>query len=577
MQADGADMRTRVLAASILASAGLVCAQPGGQSAGPARPAETVELRGRVLSGRRGVPVRGAKVAVTARERENVSAFTRFNGSFVIENAPVGDYEIGVAASGYELWQKRIRIPSGRPLDGLDLRINRSAVITGRVLDEDGRAVVGATVEALREQFLEGRLRWRDQSSRMTRFQGGFRTDDRGVYRIFGLSAGEYVIAVRPTEEPGLDGQLRFDTAPGYFPNAGSLSGAARVEVDWGEEKQGIDVRLVKAPPTSAHGRVSSPDARISCSPCRFEVYRWDGSAVRMVGSRSTTEQGSFSLFGLPPGQYVAVARLYDRRAGSQAFGRQPFAVSEGRVEAVEVEALAERDIVGRLVLVDPPDSVGDESGAWSSRIRLEADNLDPTETRPIRGMFAKVEGMGGEGPFELTAVPGRYRLIAFGPKGAYVEGIEIDGRPVPGSKLTVPRNGISGDVVVTMSFATGTVRGTVRELEDGESTGALLGKGGLLPPASTVRLLPAGEGPPAHPRLYGRVREGGFEITAVPPGEYEAFAFPDRAGYSIEDPRYRKKLARYGGKVEVKSGETAVLDLQALPTREQFGQEGLR
>ena len=183
-------------------------------------------------------------MAVTAREREKVSAFTRFNGSFVIENAPVGDYEIGVAASGYELLQKRIRIPSGRPLDGLDLRINRSAVITGRVLDEDGRAVVGATVEALQEQFLEGRLRWRDQSSRMTRFHGGFRTDDRGVYRIFGLPAGEYVIAVRPSEEPGLDGRLRFATAPGYFPNAGSLSGAARVTVEWGEEKQGIDVRL---------------------------------------------------------------------------------------------------------------------------------------------------------------------------------------------------------------------------------------------------------------------------------------------------------------------------------------------
>ena len=279
-------MSTRVLAASILASAGLVCAQPAGQSAGPPRPAETVELRGRVLSGRRGVPVRGAKVAVTARERENASAFTRFNGSFVIENAPVGDYEIGVAASGYELLQKRIRIPSGRPLDGLDLRINRSAVITGRVLDEDGRAVVGATVEALQEQFLEGRLRWRDQSSRMTRFHSGFRTDDRGVYRIFGLPAGEYVIAVRPSEEPGLDGRLRFATAPGYFPNAGSLSGAARVTVEWGEEKQGIDVRLVKAPPTSAHGRVSSPDARISCSPCRFEVYRRDGSSVSQAGRK---------------------------------------------------------------------------------------------------------------------------------------------------------------------------------------------------------------------------------------------------------------------------------------------------
>ncbi len=570
-------MKTRVLAASILAWAGWLYAQPGGPATDPAQPAETTEVRGRVLSAQSGGPVRGAKVAITAREREKVSVFTRFNGSFVIENAPAGDHGVGVAASGYGLLHKRIRIPSGRPLDGLDLRINRSAIITGRVLDENGRAVVGARVEALREQFLEGRARWRDQGSRIARGQGGFRTDDRGVYRIFGLSAGEYLIAVRSKEKPGLDGQLRFATAPGYFPNAESLSGAARIKVEWGEEKQGIDVRLVTPPPTSAHGRVLSTDARLSCSACRFEVYRRDGRSVRHVGSRSTTAQGLFSLFGLPVGRYIAVARLFDRRTGSQAFGRQPFTVSEGTVEAVEIEAHAERDIVGRLVLLAPPDSVGDESGAWSSQIRLEADFLDPTETRRTRGMFGKVKGMGMEGPFELTAFPGQYRLMVMGLKGAYVEGIEIDGHRVKGSKLTVPLSGISGDVIVTMSFATGTVRGTVRESEDGESSVDFLAKGGLRPPASTVRLLPAKEGSPSHRRLLGRVRQGGFEITGVPPGEYEAFAFPDRAGYSIEDPRYRRKLARHGKKVEVKTGETAALDLQALPTLEQFDREGLR
>ena len=570
-------MRTHVLAASILAWAGLLHAQPGGPAADPAQPAETTEVRGRVLSAQSGGPVRGAKVAITTDARETVSVFARFDGSFVIDNAPVGDYEIGVAASGYELLRKRIRIPPGRPLDGLDLRINRSAIITGRVLDENDRAVVGARVEALQETFIEGRARWQDRGSRITRGQGGFRTDDRGVYRIFGLSAGEYLIAVRPKEKPGMDGQLRFDTAPGYFPNAESLSGAARIKVEWGEEKQGIDVRLVTAPPTSAHGRVLSTDARLSCSACRFEVYRRDGRSVRRVGSRTTTGQGLFSLFGLPAGRYIAVARLFDRRTSSQAFGRQPFTVSEGKVEAIKIEAQAERDIVGRLVLLDPPDSVGDESGAWSSQIRLEADFLDPTQTRRSRGMFGKVKGMGMEGPFELTAFPGRYRLMVMGLKGAYVEGIEIDGRPVTGSKLTVPLSGISGDVIVTMSFATGTVRGTVRESQDGESSVAFLAKGGLLPPGSTVRLLPAKEGSPSHRRLLGRVREGGFEITGVPPGEYEAFAFPDGAGYSIEDPKYRQKLAHHGKRVEVKTGETAVLNLQALPTLEQFDRVGLR
>lgn len=561
-------MRTLALAASIFVSASSLYAQPrGGPSAQPAEPVETTEVRGRVVSAQTRVTVKGAKVAITTDARKTVSAFVRFDGSFVIENAPVGDHSIGVGAAGYELLRTRVRVSAGQPLEGLDLRINRSPIITGRILDENDRPVVGAKVEVLQEVFQNGRSQLVAQGARAAR--GTFRSDDRGIYRVFGLSAGEYFISVSPKTEPAPDGQLRMATSPRYFANAESLSDATPVALSWGEENQGIDIRLAPAPPTSAHGRVLTAEPGPFCRRCRIEIYRRDGKAVKQIGSRTTTEQGLFSLFGLPPGDYVAVTHIFDRTTSSQGFGRQPFTVSEGKVEAIVVEAFGENPVAGRLVLRDPPDTIGEKNGAWSTQVRLQPDSTDPTQARRSRGMFTQANGTGTEAPFELAVFPGQYGFMVGGLRGGYVERIEVGGRPVEGPKLTVPAGGIAGDVVVTISFKTGTVQGTVREAEDGESTGpasSLASTGGLLPPGVRVRLLPAEEGSIAGRWLGGRVKDGAFEVPAVPPGEYTAFAYPDAAGYSIEDPKYRKKLARFGKRVEVKAGDTSVLTLEALP-----------
>ena len=79
-------------------------------------------------------------------------------------------------------------------------------------------------------------------------------TDDRGVYRIYGLEAAEYRVVVTPKEEPALTGELVFSKRMVYFPNAERLIDAELLRVGWGEEKQGIDIRIQKAPATLAKG-----------------------------------------------------------------------------------------------------------------------------------------------------------------------------------------------------------------------------------------------------------------------------------------------------------------------------------
>jgi hypothetical protein len=56
----------------------------------------------------------------------------------------------------------------------------------GRILDEDGEAVPGATVRVMRYQYQQG-------DRRLTQV-GTAQTDDRGQYRVWGLMPGDYYV-----------------------------------------------------------------------------------------------------------------------------------------------------------------------------------------------------------------------------------------------------------------------------------------------------------------------------------------------------------------------------------------------
>ena len=75
------------------------------------------------------------------------------------------------------------------------LRLPRGAVITGVVLDVDGQPAAGIAVSALARRYIGTPGERRYLSGRARRVSP---SDDRGVYRIYGLPAGEYVVAAQP-------------------------------------------------------------------------------------------------------------------------------------------------------------------------------------------------------------------------------------------------------------------------------------------------------------------------------------------------------------------------------------------
>src|SRR5437870_5243917 len=62
-------------------------------------------------------------------------------------------------------------------------------MITGRVLKDGGKPLAGINVRALRVRDSKGR---HTRNITLERYR---RTDDRGIYRIFGLEPGSYIVS----------------------------------------------------------------------------------------------------------------------------------------------------------------------------------------------------------------------------------------------------------------------------------------------------------------------------------------------------------------------------------------------
>jgi protocatechuate 3,4-dioxygenase beta subunit len=125
------------------------------------------------------------------------STATDVGGSFAMKDIDPGKYRLSVNRIGFVAGEYGARGPlqsgttlslaRGQHLQGADFRLTPHAVITGRVVDEDGEPVANAQVQAMRYRYTQGR-------KQLQPF-GGSSTNDLGEYRMFGLAPGRYYLS----------------------------------------------------------------------------------------------------------------------------------------------------------------------------------------------------------------------------------------------------------------------------------------------------------------------------------------------------------------------------------------------
>ena len=317
--------------------------------------ADAAMISGRVVDGRSGQALHRARVVATARQPggRRQSVLTDQSGRYVLADLVAGRFTVTVSKPGFitlAYGQRRPRQPStpvevvaGQHLQNLDIALPAGSVITGQVVDENSAALPSASVRVLRYVYRQGQQQLEPV--------GTDRTDDRGLYRVFGLEPGDYLVSAtvpRQLLNPGggrtfgprggrpLDlaggGFARagtgfvgqdiepFGYAPTYYPGVTNLSDASRVSVGLSAEVGGVDFAIRLVPTATVRGVMFRPDGT-AASGVQVLLVPTDGVVSRDSMLRSRVQDGAFEIRNVPPGPYTLRATT---RGGRGGFGGQP-------------------------------------------------------------------------------------------------------------------------------------------------------------------------------------------------------------------------------------------------------------
>jgi protocatechuate 3,4-dioxygenase beta subunit len=397
----------------------------------------------------RGEPVREALVLAVpeppaGRERQ-ASAKTDADGLYQITDLSPGKYTVVAEAPGLASQEgisggfgREIILDSGDKRDNIDFALVRGGVITGRVSDVNDQPVVEQTVSLT---ILTARGWW--SYSRAYFNYEMMTTDDRGVYRIYGLPPGRYKVSVG---EGGGSSYQRLDYGQNYYPltyhpDVREESKAGIVEVTEGNEISGIDIKVGGLARTyEASGRIVNAETG---QPQPGIKWGYDGSAVSTFGAKSD-ENGGFKISGLIPGRYSIFAGC----EGDFYSDKVEFEVSDHAVTGLEIRRNQGAGLRGKVVVegVSDPAALGK-----LSQVTLNATGNVNSGIEP-------------DGSFYFCGLrPGKVKIRAysFRQPGFWLLRVERDGVDLsegievsPGAQLTGVR--------AVFAYATGVIHGQV-------------------------------------------------------------------------------------------------------------------
>lgn len=270
------------------------------------RERSTGAITGRVV-GEAGEPVPGALVYVGRRGAAELNRTQRVaaddEGNFQITGLDPGLYNVVANLPGYvpDTDFSTGRPVAYRPGDTVSLRLVKGGVITGTVIDPQGEAVVALGVRAYRVRDLDGRPITFGYNSGVED-----RTDDRGVYRIYGLMPGVYVVSAGSTSRGyfyGYAGAYTGDV-PTFYPSA-TRDTASEITVRAGQESAGVDIRYRDEQGRSVTGRIEPPAGSQADPGVGFSVtlaYASTGIQAGITFVQPNTL--AFSFDGVADGDY---------------------------------------------------------------------------------------------------------------------------------------------------------------------------------------------------------------------------------------------------------------------------------
>jgi hypothetical protein len=424
--------------------------------------------------------------------------------------------------------------------DSVTIQMVKGGVITGRVLNSLGEPLIAVRVNAQIVRDAQGNAVPGGSPA------GDFQTDDRGIYRIFGLRAGTYIVVAGSSSgfqnpRPGIRSGPYDGDVPVYHPSS-TRDAAAEVTVNYGVETGGIDIQYRSEKGHAISGRVSGPASENS-RPGGFISVTLAHQATGTVFHQAFVMQrgpgflnnnsgnNAFAIYGVPDGEYEVTA--YRNSPDGNDAASLPRRVT-----------VAGRDLTGIDLLLKPLASI-------YGRLQLESANGCPSNRKPSfeEQVFTlhpeKVNEQRASGNLPHSSVPdrdgelmfrelnaGHYRIVPqlFDAKW-FIRSITVPAAPagkpaIKASSIDVGRHGLSLKPGERMTRVTITVA---------EGAAAIKGKvnasaGLKLPSQVVVHLIPVERQKADDVLRYAETKTSGdyeFNLTSLEPGKYWIIALP--------------------------------------------------
>ena len=530
----------------------------------PAVPAEDLgSVEGNIYDAVSGVPLARAQLTMSSTSggrRNRLTAVSDAAGRFRFPDVEPGQYTLTASRNLYASQTygqssggggtARIIVARQQSVKSINMKLQPAAVVTGRVLDEHGEPVPYARVSASRYRYVNG-------AREMVSAGGSVTTDDRGEYRMFGLTAGKYYISVDYGTRlgPGFGGmrgggqqQQEADTAYPtlYWPSALDPAQTAPIALRSGEERGGVDFRLTQIQAVRVRGKVvlaeggAAPrDTMVTLLPSGSGAF---GASVQRSNPINQTT-GEFEVARVFPGSYILSATT--RRSTEGLYAR-------------EVLQVGGNDIDDLLVALRPGVSLAGVvriEGASPSDLSTESMrvSLMPTEATGFRAGTASVDAAGS---FEMQGLaPGRYQMrITRLPTNGYLKSARLGDADALSNGMEIGST-VPGPVSLVVSLKAGLVTGAVFDDAKDPVPGATVV---LVPEQSKRNRMDLFQ--QASTDQYGR-----FTLNGIAPGAYKLFAFGNVESGAYQDPVFLEPFEDDGEKIKVDESGSAAVELKLL------------
>ena len=481
-------------------------------------------MSGIVLEQLSGVPLARSRIRLdrvdTTGRVQSSSVIAGRSGQFTFTNVPAGLYVLNAMREGYAAIAFGQRRPQGTaPPFQVDrdtnlfaeLRLRRLGVLTGRVLDENRVGIRRVSVHAY-------------SANPPFRSVGHGETDDRGVFRIFGLVDGKYRVRSEPFRHD--DGLMVLAT---YAPETVSLREGAVYPTRLDTETTDIDISPLPGVLISIGGLVSCAPLTNMSGPVNITVSFDSGRREARVpcgGSYrfDNLPPGNFELFGADP--EIKVATFQERNIQQTTFNAhldlRPTPVPELYLRDEAARSTVRTRVTLTLRRVDL-------AGVAESRTVT----MDEQARVPMAPGWWEVSGT-MPAPYYLSGASPTYRQMEPRPS-AHPDWFEF---------LLTDR---SSSVGLRIANQSGNLAGKVMENQKPVAGIPVF----LLPVTAETRRRAGGQ------RTIAATSDGEFRFEGLPPGDYRVLA-----SFDYDDVDDEVMFAANALAIKVEAGATARTDL---------------